>query len=207
MSLRVGSAALAVVALAGCEGVLPAPDWEQMIDQHKLRPFEASALFVDGRAMRPPPPGTVPRTALVGQAAFAQGRTATGGYVERIPVPLDRAALERGRATFETWCAACHGMTGDGDSVVARHMELRRPPSLVAAPVVQFPVGRIFVVVDEGYGLMPSYRQQLSAAERWEVVGYLGALQLSQSAHLDALPADVRSTAERALADDATGAP
>jgi mono/diheme cytochrome c family protein len=207
MSRRPAAILGLAACLAGCEGVLPAPDWEQMIDQHKLRPFEASSLFADGRAMRPPPDGTVSRSRIIGPPELTGGRDAAGVYVGRIPLPLSQADLQAGRDSFETWCATCHGMTGDGQSVVARHMELRKPPSLVADPVQKFPVGRIYEVIAEGYGLMPSYRHQLAVGERWAVVGYVRALELGAAARLDDLPADVRAAAERGLAQADRRAP
>ncbi|MEO6950838.1 MAG: cytochrome c [Polyangia bacterium] len=195
---------VALVCLAGCDGILPAPDFEQMIDQHKLKAFAATSYFSDGRAMRPPADGTIARDVRLGPPELVRGKTAAGAYVEHIPIPLDRAAIEHGRHDFETYCGVCHGLTGDGSSVVARHMELRRPPSLVSGKVVAFPVGRVFTVTEEGYGLMPSYRHQLTAQRRWQIVAYLGALQLSQHAQLAALPSPVRTDAERALATKAT---
>lgn len=186
------------VVAAGC-GVVPAPDFAEMTVQHKAKPLGASPYFEDGRAMRPPPEGTVARDAVLGPRAMVSGRDDAGRYVASIPVPLDRAALDRGRTHFEVYCAACHGVLGDGESEVARHMALRRPPSLVSAQVTAFPAGRLFEVIGEGYGLMPSYRQQLPIDDRWEVVAYVEALGLGRAVRLTDLPPTVRSEAERAL--------
>jgi mono/diheme cytochrome c family protein len=190
--------ALALV-LAGCEGVLPAPDWQQMIRQHKFLPFSACDFLPDGRAMQPPPEGTAPRDRLVGRSALTAG-VERGAYATRIPIPVDRALLETGHASFETFCAACHGALGDGESEVAKNMDLRQPPSLLSAKVRAWPPGRVFQIATSGYGLMPSYENELSLRERWAVVAYLGALQLSQSARLADLPEDLRARAEAALA-------
>ena len=122
-----------------------------------------------------------------------------GAYVDRVPLPLSREALEVGRARFETFCAACHGMTGDGNSVVARNMTLRKPPSLVSPTVRAFPPGRVFQVISEGYGLMRPYRDELPIEERWAVVAYLSALQKSRGVPLDALPPEDRARAEKEL--------
>lgn len=195
---RRACAALAVVALAGCEGVLPEPDFERMLEQRNLRPYVAASWFADGRAMRPPPLGTISRERELGRPALTDG-VVDGRDVTAIPVPVDRALLARGRDRFDLFCATCHGVTGDGQSPVARNMELRRPPSLIDAPVTTFLPGRVFRVISAGYGLMPSYRTQLPATDRWAVVAYLKALQLSRRASLDALPAPWRARAQEAL--------
>jgi len=178
--------------------VLPEPDFERMLSQRSYRAYEEAALFPDGRAMRPPPPGTVSRQRVLGQPALTEGLV-EGRYVERIPVPVDRALLARGRDRFEIFCATCHGSRGDGVSPVAHNMELRRPPSLLDPPVIGFPPGRVFQVISAGYGLMPSYAFELGAKDRWAVVAYLSALELSQRASLDDLPAGLRTRAEEAL--------
>jgi mono/diheme cytochrome c family protein len=189
---------LLVLAL-GCEGVLPEPDLERMIDQRSLRAYERTSLFSDGRAMRPPPPGTIARDVKLGAEAANTGVTPAGDYVDQLPFPLTRPLLERGRNRFEIYCAPCHGVRGGGATVVAANMTLRRPPSLVGPPVTEFPVGRIFQVASAGYGLMPSYQSQLTVRDRWAVVAYLRALALSQRVSLARLPPPERAQAERAL--------
>ena len=192
----VGSAAI-LVAGGSC-GVLPEPDLERMISQRNYRPFVSAPYFADDRAMRQPPEGTIDRQRVIGRPALTDGAVA-GQYVTASPVPVDRALLERGENRFDIFCAACHGQLGSGISEVARHMELRKPPSLVEDPVTAFPPGRLFRVISLGYGLMPSYAAELPVRDRWATVAYLRALQLSQSAPLAKLPPDVRAEAERAL--------
>ena len=199
MSARAAVVIVALFAAAGCEGVLPEFDWQQMIDQPKLQPYEASSLFADGRAMQPPPAGTVPYGADGARAALAHGFV-DGKYVERAPLPLTRELFAVGRFGYDTYCAACHGLDGSGRSAVADNMELRKPPPLVAEPVTRFPVGRIFEVAGNGYGLMPSYAAELSPRERWAVVAYVRALQVAHGVPLDALPPPMRSEAEHELA-------
>ena len=193
-----GAAVVLAMAAAGCEGVLPSPDLERMLDQRSYRPYEATTRFADGRAMRPPPPGTISRDRTLGQPALTEG-VVDGKYVEDLPVAAEPTLLARGRDRFDVFCAACHGMTGSGATPVARVMELRRPPSLIAPPVTEFPVGRVYQVVSLGYGLMPSYASELPVRDRWAVVAYLRALQLSQHVALDRLPDDLRARAEEAL--------
>src|SRR5690348_9779386 len=121
-----------------------------MIDQPSHRPFEPSVRFADGRAMRPPPAGTVPHDEILGRPDYTTG-IAAGAYATRIPATVDRALLARGRDRYEIFCGVCHGLTGDGASAVAANMALRRPPSLVSAPVTEFPPGRVFRVISVGY--------------------------------------------------------
>jgi mono/diheme cytochrome c family protein len=192
-----GAVTVAVLA-GGCQGVLPEPDYERMLTQRNVRPFEEAAFFADNRAMRPPPAGTIDRGQVVGRPALTDG-VVGGRYVTALPVAVDAALLARGRDRFDLFCAACHGLRGDGLSEVARHMELRKPPSLLEEPVTSFPPGRVFQVISLGYGLMPSYAAALPVADRWATVAYLGALQLSQAAPLAQLPPDVRAAAERSL--------
>lgn len=178
------------LALVGCERI----DFERMIEQPSLRPYEDCAVFADGRAMRHAPKGTIPRSALLGPPALVDGRDERGP-VRRVPIQLDMAVLERGRDRFAIFCAACHGVLGYGDSQVAENMTLRRPRSLHDEEVRRQPAGRLFEVVSGGYGLMPGYEDKLTVADRWAVVAYVQALQLSQRARLEALPASVREEA------------
>jgi len=192
-----GIAAVAFAA-AGCQNPVERIGWERMLDQPRGKPYKASPYFADGRLMRSPPAGAVPVNGAPGPRNVDEGLDGEA-YVNAIPLHVDRQLLERGRARFDVYCATCHGVTGNGESVVARHMTLRKPPSLVAEPVRSFPPGRIFQVISRGYGLMPEYGTELSVEERWAVVGYLRALDLSAHAELAALPAEVQRRAREAL--------
>jgi mono/diheme cytochrome c family protein len=195
-----GVAALGTAA--ACDGVLPAPDLERMITQRNVRPYEPSTLFADGRAMRSPPEGTISRDRVIGRPVLTDGLV-EGRYVTDVPLADvggdARAVMQRGRDRFDLFCAACHGLRGDGASPVALNMDLRRPPSLLIPPVTSFPPGRLYQVITEGYGLMPSYAAVLPVRDRWATVAYLAALQRSQSVRLDDLPADMRTRAEKVL--------
>ena len=184
--------------LPGC-AMLPPIDFQRMIYQDRFQVWQHCAFFADGRAMRTPPAGTLPRGAPIGDPARVLG-VVGGDYVADIPVPITRPLLLAGKARFETYCAPCHGLLGDGDSVVASSMDLRRPPALAGKLARALPPGRVYQTIDEGYGLMRSYAEDLiSPEERWSVVAYLRALQLSHGVALDSLPPDVRREAERQL--------
>jgi mono/diheme cytochrome c family protein len=172
----------------------PEPGFERMMQQPRVDPFQASAFFDDGLAMRKPPAGTVALEQRTGDRLYVDGLV-DGRYATSLPVPLDRPLLERGRDRFEIFCAACHGMDGSGESVVAENMAMRRPPSLHEDRILALPLGRLYQIVRTGYGLMPPYAAQLSVDDRWAVVAYLRALQISRRVDVSQLP-DLRAQVE-----------
>lgn len=196
-ALRLGAVLGCLVLVAACDEsqVLhePNPGLERMLTQRRGHPYAESSVFEDGRLMREPPPDTVARERPhPGQLELETGRDGAGD-APKIPLPVTRALLERGHAAFERICSTCHGVLGDGDSVVAEKMLLRRPPSLHEPRIAALPPGRVFEVASEGYGLMPGYAAVLDVEERWAVVAYLDALRLSQSVSITALPATMRA--------------
>lgn len=179
------AACLLVAAAGGCDDRqalhAPEPGLERMLEQPRADPYGSSKAFADGRSVRSPPPGTVPRgRAHVGDLLASSGRDANGDAA-RVPIPTTRALLERGRARFDEVCATCHGVLGDGVSVVSEKMERRRPPSLFEPRIVAQAPGRVFRTISQGFGLMPGYAAMLPIDERWAIVSYLDALRLSQS--------------------------
>jgi mono/diheme cytochrome c family protein len=185
---RVLAAAAAVSLLGGCEVFDP------MISQQKVKAYRESEFWPDRISQRPPQPGAVARED-VASPEVATGRGPDGKVLTRVPIPLTRALLERGRTRFEVNCAACHGYLADGVSLVARNMALRPPPSLLAR--AQQPDGWYFQVMSEGFGVMPSYASALTVEDRWAIVAYLRALQLSQHVSADRLPPEDRARLER----------
>ena len=182
-----------------CENSGPERDFERMVNQAYFQYYEASEFFPDGRAMREPPQGTVPADRLEIPPALARGMV-NGQYVATNPVLLTPQLVQLGRKHFETFCAPCHGVLGNGISVVAHNMELRKAPSLVALPVTSFPDGRIFQAISEGYGLMPKYSQQIEVTARWAIVAYVRALGIhTAGVPMDRLPEPIRARAEEAL--------
>lgn len=171
---------------------------ERMLQQPRVDPYEGSRVFSDGKAMRDPPAGTVPRERLLDPPELVKGRV-HGAFVREIPLDVDRALLERGRDRFQIYCGACHGLAGDGRSPVAESMRLRKPPSLLGERIRRFPPGRIFQIVSEGFGLMPSYADALPVRDRWAVVAYVEVLQISRRSALADLPPELRRRALAAL--------
>lgn len=191
-------ALLVVAVIAGCDNGGSTPDWSRMITQPKLLPFGEATQFDDHAAMRPVPAGTVPRNRIPA-VERREGRTAAGAPVEMIPVAITRELLDRGRNRFDIFCAACHGVAGDGDSAVARNMQRRRPPSLYEARIAALPPGALYRVIVDGYGLMPSYASMLPVDDRWAVIAYVRTLELSRLADLDKLPPAIASDVARRL--------
>ena len=184
---RASSALLACALLAACGDTTLVDPMER---QPKGRAFAANPFFEDGRAMRKPPAGTVPRERIVQNPALTLGYV-DGKDVTEIPLTLTRALLDLGHRKFDIYCATCHGLLGDGNSPVAANMSLRLPPNLHdrtgMAP------GHYYQVISNGFGLMPGYAAELDVQERWAVVAYLRALQLSQNAPLALAPAEERA--------------
>lgn len=176
---------LASLAFAmGCNNLWLDP----MKRQPKFKAYSQNLAYRDGRAMREPVAGTVPREITYSDPALSGGDADAGFFVERIPVVVDRPLLERGRDRFNINCMPCHGTAGDGDSIVARKMLLRSPPSLLTDDIRALPDGKIEEVIRAGYGLMTGYEDQLTSRDRWAVVAYVRALQASQRAPLDEAP-------------------
>jgi hypothetical protein len=195
------AAALLASAAAACdENILDA-----MADrQPKANRYRESKFFADGLTMKAPPEGAVPRERITLNARLTTGRETDGPiqsngepmpmYVTSVPIPVTRKLLDLGRKRYDITCGTCHGTLGDGDSIVARNMALRPPPSLHR--YTDRPAGYIYEVATKGFGMMASYAAELTVEERWAVVAYIRALQLSQSMPAATLPADVRGKLE-----------
>jgi mono/diheme cytochrome c family protein len=184
----------AALALLACAAACDL-DLERMIDQPRFSTYEQCDSCPAGTIMQAPPAGTVARQHLVAPAEVTRGIGPTG-WVREVPIRLDRALVDRGHDRFDIYCAACHGRLGNGLSQVAENMALRAPPSLVDAPYPAYPAGRLYAVITGGYGLMRSYAAELPVTDRWAVVAYLQALQLSQRMAEADLPDDLRRRAE-----------
>jgi mono/diheme cytochrome c family protein len=170
-----------VTMLAGC------PALDPMQRQGKYKAYQSSEFHADGLAMRTPPAGTVP-FGSVGDPGLQRGLGEDGKPLRLVPVPLTPGLLATGRKKYDIHCALCHGLVGDGQSQVALNMSLRRPPSLHLYRDV--PDGYLYQVISQGFGLMPSYAGELTPEERWGVVGYVRALQLSQHASAAQVPTE-----------------
>jgi len=175
---------------------------QDMQDQPKLEPFEASSLFANGMASRPIPAGTVARGQLRADSRLYLGQDAAGEPLTELPLPLTRELLLRGRGRFEIYCSVCHDSTGQGRGMIVRR-GFKQPPSLHEERLRQMPVGYFYDVISNGFGVMSGYGRQLPVADRWAIVAYLQALQLSQNAVLADLPSHLQQEFQDALAQQA----
>ena len=173
--------AVALLAAAGCELVDP------MLHQPKVKPYRESGFYPDQRRDAAAAAGHAGR--VVAERSRRGGdRTQPGRDPRRADsVAVSPGLLETGRKRFEVFCAVCHGVLGNGQTPVARNMSVRRR---LRCSTTRAARRFFFAVMTDGYGYMPSYRPWLDTEERWAVVAYLRALQLSQHARLDQAPPD-----------------
>ena len=179
--LAAAGLALAAVALAGCR--------QDMHDQAKYEPHEASAFFADGSSARLPVEGTVARGHLRDDDRFYTGQEPDGGFVADLPVALTPELLARGRKGFESFCAPCHDRVGNGRGMVVQR-GFKQPASFHEARLQQIGLGYFYVAITSGFGEMSSYADKLDPEDRWAVAAYIRALQLSQNAPRELLGAD-----------------
>ncbi len=173
-----------VLLTAGCR--------QDMHDQPKYDRFKPSAFFDDGRTVRPIPANTIARGELKDTDEIHTGAK-NGAFLETIPVPVNLDVLNRGWERFEIYCTPCHGYLGDGDGMIARR-GFMSPPNLHSDRVRQLPPGYVYQVIANGYGAMPDYGTQIAVNDRWAIVAYLRALELSQNATIGDVPPGQRQS-------------
>jgi mono/diheme cytochrome c family protein len=160
-----------------------------MANQPRYDPYDESTFFPDMLSARSLPVGTVPRS-FMGRDELMELGTANGKPAESFPFPITMDALQRGRQRYNIYCVPCHGFIGFGDGMVARRGFRRPPPSLHIDRLRKAPPGHFFDVITNGFGAMPSYAFQIETRDRWAIVGYVRALQLSQAATQSDVPLD-----------------
>ncbi len=177
-----------------------------MQDQPRMKPYRSTTFFTDGLSSRKPVEGTVARGYLMTDTEFFTGKkagranapasaqtTTTAGPnpssvigpaaypddVEVFPLAITKDIVTRGKERYEIFCSACHGPTGNGDGMIVRR-GFRRAASFNDDRLRQAPVGHYFDAITNGWGAMPSYATQIPAEDRWAIIAYVRALQLSQ---------------------------
>ena len=160
--------------------------------QPKLEPLAYSEFYPDGRSARYPPANTVARGLTENQNPVLVTGLLNGTPVPDFPFPLTIDDLRRGQGLFDDVCAPCHGRTGAGDGVVVQR-GYTKPPSLTAPNIAAMPPGQLFGSITNGFGAMPPYGPILLPPDRWRVIGYLHALQLSQNGRIEDVPPELRN--------------
>ena len=178
-ALRTISLPVALLVLAGCR--------QDMHDQPRFKPLAMSDFYTDLRSARPPVEGTVARGQLHEDAYFYTGKVGAnpGDYM---PFAVTEGVLARGRERFNIYCSPCHSRLGDGNGMIVQR-GYRTPPSYHTDRLRKAPLGYFFDVMTNGFGAMPDYASQIPPRDRWCIVAYIRALQLSQNATM----ADVAS--------------
>ena len=176
----------ALILLGGCEKVM-----RDMYDQPRYRPMRPSPLFPDGTSARSPVPGTVPAASgvLAGTSSGRVGgdeaqRMAKLDAAQEMPLPTTLQLLQRGRERFDIYCSPCHSVVGDGDGFIARR-GFPHPPSYHTDRLRNAPDRHFYDVITNGYGVMYPYANRLDPEQRWAIVAYIRALQLSQYARAE----------------------
>lgn len=166
-----------------------------MYDQPKEKPLAAEPFFSDGASARPLVEGTVARGHLITDELLATGKIG-GKLADAFPYPVTATVITRGQDRFNTFCSPCHGRLADGNGMVVQR-GFPRPPSLLSDSVRVQPAGFFFDVITNGFGRMYSYAPSVPVDDRWAIVSYIRALQLSRSLRVTELPDADRSRLPR----------
>lgn len=181
------------LVLVAC--VMTAACRQDMQIQPKYPPLAVSRFFPDGRSARALPDGVVAFDEVTQDRPLNTGRAAAD-FSTTIPLPVTSTLLDRGRDRFDIFCSPCHGRLGDGHGIIASR-GLIQPTDLNSDRVRNAPPGYLYQVIVNGYGAMDDYAYQIkSDRDRWAIVAYIRALELSRSATLNDVPASERARLE-----------
>jgi hypothetical protein len=170
--------ALCIALASGCR--------QDMADQPKYNPLAPSTFFADGRSERPLVANTVARGSIADDfLAIPQDSNA-------FPLPVTPALMKRGEQRYKIFCTPCHGLQGDGNGFIAMR-GMKHPPSYHIQRLREAPVGHFYAVVTNGFGQMPSYAEQIPPRDRWAIILYIRALQLSRYAPVSELPPGLKA--------------
>jgi hypothetical protein len=194
-----GAVLAAVATLSGCR--------LDMHTQPRLNPLSHSDFYADQRSERPPVEGTVARGQLRDDTYFYTGKIG-GNPGEAMPFPVTKEVLDRGRERYDIFCAPCHSRVGDGNGFIPSRGFARKPPSFHIERLQKAPLGYVYDVITSGFGIMPDYASQIPPRDRWDIVAYVRALQLSQNASMANVPEGQRvpSAAPKFQGEPGTGA-
>jgi mono/diheme cytochrome c family protein len=192
---RLASIALALAALTAtaCRGEVsqdpPVAILRNMYFQPRFNPQASNWFFEDGRNMRQPVAGTIAREMEIAPT-LAEGRTADGsGFVDSVPSAVVARVgdmeklIARGQGRYGIYCTPCHDGVGNGKGLVVRRAQNQafQPPSFHEERLRKMSDGQLFQTITYGANNMPPYGTQLPVDDRWAIVAYVRALQLSQA--------------------------
>jgi mono/diheme cytochrome c family protein len=157
-----------------------------MRNQPRVESFEKSAFFEDSLSARPAVPNTVARGQLQSNEHLYTGQI-NGAFARTFPFTVTLQVLERGQERYNIFCSPCHGLVGDGRGIITEY-GLRAPNSFHTPELREQPPGYYFDLISRGTRVMPSYAARIRPEDRWAIVAYIRALQLSQNADLSQVP-------------------
>jgi hypothetical protein len=169
----------ATLVLAGCR--------QDMQDEPKFFPQRGTNFYPDGRSVRPQVENTVARGQLRENAYFYTGLI-NGKEADGLPFPATLEVLERGQERYNVYCTPCHSRVGNGVGMIVQRGYMKAG-NFNTVRLETAPLGHFFHVISNGYGAMPDYASQIVPADRWAIVAYIKALQLSQKATQADVPA------------------
>jgi mono/diheme cytochrome c family protein len=183
--------------------IFPDMEW-----QLKLRPQKPNGFFANGLSSQPHVAGTIPRSAPIQTASgpvypYEDAPVNTGliagttNFVELNPLPITAELLKRGQQRFTINCSPCHGQLGDGNGITKKIGVMAVVANLHDKRIVEMPDGELFFVISNGRNLMGSYAANVVVQDRWAIIAYLRALQLSQLASIDDVPDQLRGSLKK----------
>jgi mono/diheme cytochrome c family protein len=207
-----GLCVVATVGILGFRGhhfrkpslyIFPDMEW-----QLKLRPQKPNAFFANGLSSQLPVAGTVPRSTpiqtaggpvyLYEDAPINTGRVVgTTNFVEVNPMPITAALLKRGQQRFTINCSPCHGQLADGNGITKKIGAMAVVANLHDKRIVEMGDGELFYVITNGRNLMGGYGPNITVEDRWAIIAYLRALQLSQLGSSDDVPDNLRASLKK----------
>jgi mono/diheme cytochrome c family protein len=175
--------------LALCCLVLLAACGDNMRNDSRVKPYEASSVFADNASARQIDPNTVARSQ--GTQLDVETGKANGAVVTELPITVSREVIVQGQKVYAIYCTPCHGANADGKGIVAGYFK-PAPANLLDERLRGQPVGHFFDVITNGYGIMYSYAGRIAPLDRWAVIAYIRAVQANKDAPLDVPPEQIK---------------
>lgn len=161
---------------------------QDMFNQPYFRPLTKNEFYSDDASARPLPPNTIPQENFIVDTALSTGKDPTGKWIQSIPVPITQELLARGQNRFQIYCSECHGYVGNGDGMIVQR-GFPAPQTYHSDRLRTAPAGYFFDIITNGYGVMYPYASRVqNINDRWAIVAYIRALQLSQNANINEVP-------------------